>query len=476
MTAFVILAWTLGVHAWPPTYGAEFEFGNAAMREKSLEGSGDAKTSIEQKEQLAFAKYMEHHCLIAKCVVKPIAGKWGTTDFVVAYEDGWWFKISKDPGCIEITFKPSSREELEARAQFINEEIFNSAKAVGLDVKQDDSAHFNIGIRSAFLDDGKKFLRFFVDYANHPDLALGSLGKDLNNGPPLSILTELQRQALASIVQETEQGKWKTIAEIAAQIQDRVYTKSYNPEWGGITHYQAIGLKIVNRTNLSRADAPMELRAIWSQLSAEHFTLIAKLMEGRIQYLNSLKTPIVYAGANQDSFSNSELLTRFSIYVREAGLSIDEFLPLLPQEVRKARLDDFIKPTIKLEKRLSRAGAYWDLILTSQLVRNYFVDIISDPQVIQTPEAQKYLQKLKTFVNDTPIQLPPTALTLRQKFNNLWGSFEKNNSPSPAPQIIVYQEILNSIEKSFTAKNAAGESLKVPAPLWSVRCEHAFLN
>ncbi len=77
------------------------------------------------------------------------------------------------------------------------------------------------------------FLKFFVDYANHPDLALGSLGHDIRNGPPLSALGEEQRQALQTVINDLESGRLKTLADVARAIEERVYTRSYDESWGG---------------------------------------------------------------------------------------------------------------------------------------------------------------------------------------------------------------------------------------------------
>ncbi len=397
---FLILLFSLNTWAWPPTYGAEFEVTRVGG---FPEFNFDNPSSTEEKtEQLKLVEQIKKQCLAAKCTVAEVNGKWDT-DFEVKFADGWWFKVSYDPDCVEIITKPSTREEFEKQASRINQHIFGAARKIGLTVnKFEDSAHFNIGVRSAFHDDAKKFLRFFVDYTNRPDLALSSLGFDLPNAPPLSMLQESQRLALQKIVEKVNSGKMTTIQEVAKAIQDKVYIHTYDPAWGtsarAVAHYQAIGLKYINRTDLTKADAPMELRSIWTQDSAENFILISKLMEARINYLNLADDPIIYNQTTRQEFTDSEHRTRFKIYVEEMGMKYEEFESLLPKEVRQAELDDFIKKDISIEKQLNSIEPYLDLVLVSRFVRARVINILSNPALENNAKRAEIIEKIKAEV------------------------------------------------------------------------------
>ncbi len=369
-------------YAWPPTYGAEFEFTTAELSNNSFHGLNPSETS-EKKAQIKFKDAVTKMCLSANCRVFEVTGKWDI-DYTVMFDDKFWFKISYDPSCVEITFKPSTLQTLSDQAIRINESIFKVAKNSGFHINSKNSAHFNIGIRSAFKDNALNFIRFFVDYSNRPDLGSGSLGHDLYNAPPLSMLYESQRNALASIVQKTESGQYKTIQEVVTAIQDEVYTKSYDSSWGGQNHYQAISLKYAYQANLNLKDAPFEIRAMWSQHSAEHFNLIAELMEGRFDYLNQSTDPIIYNMSMESGFSDSQLKTRFFIYVEEAGLSYAKFESLIPKNVRNASFSAFLNKDASFKQRLSDVFSYLPLVSSSPFVRNQIIKILSDPEAYES--------------------------------------------------------------------------------------------
>ncbi len=396
LTLILLVAINSNAWAWPPTYGAEFEVTKQGLKPFNAAIDIPSETNVKEAQML-FVNEMKKRCEISKCKIEKIKESWDY-DYKVIYPDGWWFQISYDPGCVEFKFKPSTLETLQQKAALINDQIFKTAKDLGFKVTETEAGHFNIGVRSAFGDDPKRFLRFFVDYANHADLALGSLGKDLNNAPPLSVLGANQRQALQVLVDEVNSGKIATIEEVAQAIQDRVYTKSYYEPWGSPEHYQAIGIKYLYDADLKKKDVPMELRSMWGQGSAEKFNLIAKLMEGRIRYLNNQKGPIVYTATDKKEFTPAELKTRFAIYADEADLDYEEFVSLLPEKVRKAEFNDFIRNDVSIDRQMKDVERYWDLIPASEWVRDRIVDILSHPSSFAHPQRAELLEKMKQIV------------------------------------------------------------------------------
>lgn len=179
---FVVVLLFEKAGAWPPTYGAEFEVTRDDLEPFDPKKDVASETNVK-KAQMLFVEEMVKRCKISKCRIQKVEASWDQ-DYKVIYPDGWWFKISYDPACVEFTFKPSTLEELKKQAPLINDQIFQTAKDLGFRVQEGGVAHVNIGVRSSFGDDPKKFLRFFVDYANHADLALGSLGKDIYKHRP----------------------------------------------------------------------------------------------------------------------------------------------------------------------------------------------------------------------------------------------------------------------------------------------------
>ena len=93
--------------AWPPTYGAEFELTSGVLQNAAEFSRASSAGSEEKKAQMLFVGKMRARCVSAGCVVSEVRGKWDQ-DYVVTFSDGWWFKVSYDSACVEITFKPSN--------------------------------------------------------------------------------------------------------------------------------------------------------------------------------------------------------------------------------------------------------------------------------------------------------------------------------------------------------------------------------
>ncbi|MES2800889.1 MAG: hypothetical protein V4654_00225 [Bdellovibrionota bacterium] len=324
------------------TYGAEFELVHDSIT-KGWERGGKEQAA---DAKITFVKNIQALCKSMGCKVEEVQGKWRmdvparSHDYKVTLSDGWWFKVSHDPGCIEITTKPSTQAELRAREQTLNKMIFESGKPLGFKVPENESAHFNIGFHSAFEGKGDPFLRFFVDYHNRPELALGALGMDIHNGPPLSIMTPKMREALAELVNDHNNEKIDA-SMIAHRIQQKVYLRPYTLSWNGAHHYQMIGLKHITQASesLEVLDQPFELRAIWNQHDMNQFLLLAELFEARINYLKTKSEAIIYTEARGDIFSNIEKAAGFYNYVTESGLDYERYKQLLPAKVQQIDIE-----------------------------------------------------------------------------------------------------------------------------------------
>ncbi len=447
--ALIILFAHFNTWAWPPTYGAEFEVTREELDVFDPRSENPTHTNVKTA-QMEFVTHIRNRCLVSKCVVTEVKGKWDR-DYVVEYPDGWWFKVSYDPGCVEFTFKPSTLTLLKNKAALINDQIFKTAQDVGLTVDKTTTSHFNMGIRSAFGDDVKRFTRFYVDYTNHAHLALGSIGEDLSNAPTLSVLGPDQRQALQEIVSEVNSNKLKTLQEVIQAIQNRVYTKSYEKSWGGIKHYQAVGLKYAYKADLKETDKPMELRAVRIQESAEKFNMIAKLFEERIKYLATLTGPIVYTATNRTSFSLSELRTRFAIYVEETGLQYENFKELITEEIRAAEYEDFVRNDVSIERRISGIGSYLDLIPASSWVRERTIEILSHPLAQNKLETLNIIEKMKQITEQKN-----QKLSFFKKMTVRWLKVDIQQTSPEAIQI--FENVLKAIEKKSNESTPTNNS------------------
>ena len=362
------------------TVGAEIEFRSELLLKKWTRISKDnfAK-STEKAEQMRLVRHMQTLCPSAKCRIEKVKSKWASEDdYRVIFSDGWWFQIGYDQSCIEINTKPSTLNELERVKTVFNRYLFGAARDLGFYTRTKDIHHYNIGVTSAFGESVESFLRFFVDFSNHPDLALGSLGKQLGNAPPLSILGDEQRNALQVVIDKFYQGAFKAITQLGVSIQNTVYSASFVKAWGMPWHFQALGLRAIARGDLEFFDVPLEFRGVWAQQSAEHFILVGRLIEGRIHYLQRTQPPIIYTQSNRWSFTETELNTRFFLYVTESGLPYEKFKYLLRQNVRRAEFAPFISRSAHLEDRLSSLEQYWDLLPVSDGFREHVVHLLQE--------------------------------------------------------------------------------------------------
>ncbi|MBC7421425.1 MAG: hypothetical protein H7328_11925 [Bdellovibrio sp.] len=399
--------------AWPPTYGAEFEFFHPKLDwdKKTIRGPEAMKAKAEFMEQIYIA------CKTAGCTVTEISGKF-TTDYRVTLKNSWWFVVSHDPSVIEVTTKPSTLAELKENKENINSLIFKPARNAKFTVHHSDNAHFNFGGLSAFDNDPREFMKFFLDYHNNSHLGLGTLGQDLSNAPPLSYLGKDQRLALKTIAAEVEQGKFKTLAEVTTAIMQRVYTKTYDPDFADPVHFQAIGLKYLKQNNMRKpyteiielqvlldlipfvdfstvVDRPVELRAVWSQTSAEHFIKVAELIEGRLAFLKTQTGPLVYQSSERKKINTwQEANTRFYIYVVEAGLDFKKFKSLLPKEALDYEFSEFLNEDLPLRERVESLRYYTDLIDISSWFRSYSENLIRTGGFENEPHIRTILQKI----------------------------------------------------------------------------------
>lgn len=335
---FLVLMLALVAKAFPPTYGAEFEFTNMELHQ----GTGSRLRGREAGAARAMALRIHELCLSAGCSVEEIKGKW-ESDYRVKFRDGWYFVVSYDPLVVEVQTKPSTLEELRAHRELMNRLIFSAAQDVGLSPHESKAGHFNVGVLSAFGNDPKLFLRYFVDYANHAELAYGIFRKEMRKSPPLAALPVESHEALREIIAEVEAGRLRTVAEVAVAIDRRVYTSSLAPpEWGASPqHNQALAVNKISAARLDRGgpfgfffgvkvtDQPFEIRAMKAQNSADDFILLAELFEKRLEFLRRQTGAIRFEVADLSALDGNQAVRRFRGYLQEAGVDLASYRALL---------------------------------------------------------------------------------------------------------------------------------------------------
>ena len=327
--------------AWPPTYGLEFN-----LKSKDLQAAWAARmdkhgNSYQGQAPAADGEHRIARELMEKirqacqpdCVVSSKSGKFGFEEWQFKFKSGFSFNMSVDPATVEIQVGPWDLQTWKKYESEIQRWLFDFTGKQGFSYKsrgyQENSAHLNVGIRSAFGDDGKAFARYLADYWQYPELGSGILGDDGYNAPLLGDLKPSQREAAKKLL-EGVNAKETTPAELARQIESKVYTHSPDHKTGAY-HYQSVGLKYVTRTGGALegdtlGDAPFELRANRNPVSAEQALVQLELQEKRLEHLKSKSAEPVALDLNlvttvRDEFrSEVDQVTGFYLYLEDMGL------------------------------------------------------------------------------------------------------------------------------------------------------------
>lgn len=339
-----ILAFTVGF--WPlisaaeMTIGGEIEFvfpgapgKKAGVKDFGLKGYEESMAEI-------FAFELRERCQALGCTEEKVPGKWGKESRFI-FGDDFWIQVSWDPSVLEILTKPLSLTDLRKVASRMQDAIFGTAELSGFTVSAKRAGHFNFGASASFENDAELFVKFVVDYANHPQLATGILREtNLMTAPPVAALSHAQRSALAALAKKDFSET--SIAEASQLLIDQVFYKTVRSElskdWA--VHNQALGLKKLPDVTWSH-DEPMEVRAIRSQESVEDLILLGELFQARIAYLKTVKVELAVSVSRPEppkiQFTSQELVDSFYQYVAESGLAWDRFRYLLPEDLRPLR-------------------------------------------------------------------------------------------------------------------------------------------
>lgn len=437
----ILLSITLTAAAYgsnePITFGPEIELSNKDLKRDVVGDSGSFLRLREAKWANSLVKEIKKTCG-SFCRYEKVLGKYGL-ETRVYFKNGFYFQISWDPTVVEIIMKPSSLKEFRANADDIEKYLY--APAARLELKGADNlgGHVNIGLNSAFGEDAELFLRYFIDYANHPELALGVFAYDIYNGPPLSVLKSEQRSALNDTVAKFYVKKFKNPTEVILDIQRNVYTHSY--KWDRPQHYQSVGLESIPSETLNRRR--IEHRSVRGQKSFQDFLLMAELIELRHTYLKKNKNKIIYLKSDEDFFLYQRQMNLFWVYTQELGVNYEKYVSLLSEPVRA------LKPDIIFERKIDWSS--WsdqDEILwwSTQLfkypwVRSQLIKTLSTPEAQSTDIPAKVLEKVKTLVsnrglNDKKISqiITDFEVSLSQKHQHKLNACESGLRGAHLPQ------------------------------------------
>lgn len=328
-----------------PTFGPEFEFTNDEIEDGDYGHDGSLHISDENLEyQEKWAEFWEKLCKKRKdCEVEEtyeshyayehhgeINQDYYHPDYRIEFDDGFWFELTLDPTVVEVKTKPVTLEQaLKFKDHF--DDIFKTAKEVGLAPPKEHGGHISVGTKSAFGDDIKLYRNFMVEYAlNHQELYV-IMGNDFRNAPPIALLDESQQQAFLRIVSDIDANRIKDFATLKKRLKKDVYFKTHDPtvvsEWDRPEKYHAF--------NTTRLEKLTEFRGFPVQQNTNEFIALIRMLRASIVRLRSKKTkvqiePFDYAGGN-----HAEWVARFEQFIDDIGESPADYYRFLKPKFRK---------------------------------------------------------------------------------------------------------------------------------------------
>ncbi|WP_437571821.1 hypothetical protein [Sorangium sp. So ce542] len=288
--------------------------------------------------------------------------------FAEGVANRWWYDISHDVPCIELSTRRMTWKQSAALADVMQLYIFDFAKDVlGLTPHvQEGGGHIHIDLSTGFKNNPKLLLNFMTDIHNlgvWPFLNLGFMKKV---APPLSCQPKRARSAYAMLLQNA--GKL-SVPEIVTAIQRDVYGGAMDDK---TVHNQLIGLRSLesrmsglqrrwarkaakdDRRKPKGEDylkvASLEIRAFRPQQSAAEVVLILKLLQRRLR-ATKREELVKYTGIElpvKDGWIHlpgeggvgekqwAQAAQAIVLYFAETSLPIGDYVHFFPEEVREA--------------------------------------------------------------------------------------------------------------------------------------------
>ncbi|MBI1861455.1 MAG: hypothetical protein HYR96_11115 [Deltaproteobacteria bacterium] len=317
--------------------------------------------------------------------------------------------INVDPGVVEVITRPETLSEIQSEKNLsrVQKFIFDVAKDLDLRTRG-EFAHFNFGIMSAFKDDPRGFLKFFINYHNFAEISSGALGSDHRNAPLISHLEPEQRLALSKIVDDVNAGMLKTPQEVASRIQMEVYTATPIVK-NGPEHYQGIGLKYIVAAEWPGPDQPAELRGIVQPKNAREAALQAELFQLRIECDKTDPDPIAFIDIPRQPMTFRRLARVFRLYLAEMGADWNHFKELLPahlQNPRHSSIDAFMAGNVhwSVPGDVEDVLFYAPYVANSSWVRKRMRTLLSFPKALSSGATPRILQAISLGLGSNPNQ------------------------------------------------------------------------
>lgn len=425
------------------TAGAEWEFSHpdfSAVNEETL------NTGNEKKHILKIIDYYRKICPANNCRIFHAPNKRAEESQVVV-KPNTSFVLSYDPSVIEVQPHYGDENYWNQNKDVYQYMIFDQLQSQGYSAKSKNLAgHFNIGFKSLTGGDLNRFAQFYFDFMNHQELTFGALGRDRNNAPhPIEYGNEFKK-ILKAIQIEVNTGKIKTVHEFQQAIHERLYTKSNFPKETATFHYQAFNIQNLRDYQSWEVDhdEPIEIRSVQGQQNVAQFILLIQFFNARANYLIRNRVPIWYnENQNLNLIDNKfEIVTRFYISVKDAGLDWEKLKFLMPENLLVISPNKFILNSDDWSNgSLDKLKNLIDLVHNSVFFRNKLIELFNNAQFVNSGNAVKIAHILRAEISR--IENEVTTLSMKTENN-------KNETKIKEP---FYKKILKKVWKFSSANN-----------------------
>jgi hypothetical protein len=216
-------------------------------------------------------------------------------------------RVSEDIGVIEVSTTPLTYDQTISWQPVLDQLIFDTAHKLekeGLvsSVERERnrwSGHINIswpGLMEArntpdILSENL-IINLFIDLQNFPELAMGVLGGDVRNAPPLALGSKTEQDKLRAIIKDYREGSLSNLTLLAKRLIKDTVPTSFR---GGFARCAPGQLKytLINLEPLIHEKAlwgyaqgtRIELRGFFSPLSVESMLTNYRIINARLAYL-----------------------------------------------------------------------------------------------------------------------------------------------------------------------------------------------
>jgi hypothetical protein len=300
-------------------FGAEFTFTNQSILVAQT-FRHVTNNPISERFRDILAEKILREC--DGCLGSEGTDRYGNKTYKIVYPDGFYIVVSTDPGVVEVQTKPLTVEEWVRQKDRLQKDLFDAATSLGIPPGQVGGGHIHMGLEGSVGSNLFLMRNLLVDFANHPELSLGVLHYDIRNAPPISALPEGQREAFAKIIAEVDSGQIDSPAGLARRIYYSVYG---GPDFQKMN---ALNLSRIVESIWSESERTFEFRGIRPERNVEEFIILIRILEGRLSYLKTMKTPIPLAipqfGNNQKTVKMK--IENFVDYLLGTGVNLEEFV------------------------------------------------------------------------------------------------------------------------------------------------------